>query len=239
MIVVKAAILAGGAGTRLYPITAYVPKTLLPLGNRYVIEYVIEYLKRYGITELVMLVSESEFELTRNQLGDGARYGISVEYSVAERIGTAGALGAAQNLLGDRFVVYYGDVLTDLDLSEMIAFHTEKRSVCTIAMSTSVPIDYGVARVGEDGRVTYFEEKPILKEYPISMGIHILEKEALAYCQPKTDLAHDIIPRLMKDGKSVYAYLTEKRHYDIGTFKILEEVRALLDQNKTLFPPSQ
>ena len=79
----KAAILAGGAGTRLYPITTYVPKTLLPLGNRYVIEYVIDYLKRHGITEIVMLVSGSEFELVRNHLGDGARYGIKVQYSVA------------------------------------------------------------------------------------------------------------------------------------------------------------
>jgi len=71
----KAAILAGGAGTRLYPITTYVPKPLLPIGNRYVIEYIIEYLKRYDVTEIVMLVSESEFELVRNHLGNGARYG--------------------------------------------------------------------------------------------------------------------------------------------------------------------
>ena len=231
----KAAILAGGAGTRLYPITTYVPKTLLPIGNRYVIEYVIEYLKRNGITEIVMLVSESEFELVRNHLGDGARYETKIEYSVAERIGTAGALGAASNLLGDRFIAYYGDVLTEMDLKEMIAFHIDRKAVCTIAMSTSVPIDYGVARVGSDGKVTYFEEKPILKEYPISMGIHVLEKEALSYCKPKTDLANDVIPQLVSDGKSVYAYLTEKRHYDIGTFKNLEEVRELLERNKTLF----
>jgi NDP-sugar pyrophosphorylase family protein len=235
MIRVKAAILAGGAGTRLYPITTYVPKTLLPIGNRYVIEYVIEYLKRNGITEIVMLVSESEFELVRNHLGDGARYETKIEYSVAERIGTAGALGAASNLLGDRFIAYYGDVLTEMDLKEMVAFHIDRKAVCTIAMSTSVPIDYGVARVTKDGRVTYFEEKPILREYPISMGIHVLEKEALSYCKPKTDLAGDVVPQLVRDGKSVYAYLTEKRHYDIGTFKTLEEVRELLESNKALF----
>ena len=228
----KAAILAGGAGTRLYPITAYVPKTLLPIGKRYVIEYIIEYLKRNGISEIVMLVSENEFDLIQNHLGDGGRYGAKVEYSVAERIGTAGALGAAGNLLGDRFIVYYGDVLTEVNLKEMIAFHSERKAVCTIAMSTSVPIDYGVARVAEDGKVTYFEEKPILKEYPISMGIHILEKEALSYCKPKTDLAHDVIPTLLREGKSVYAYLTEKRHYDIGTFKTLEEVRELFEKGK-------
>jgi mannose-1-phosphate guanylyltransferase/phosphomannomutase len=231
----KAAILAGGAGTRLYPITTYVPKMLLPLGNRYVIEYIIDYLKRHGVTELVMLLSEAEFELTRNHLGDGARYGISVEYSVAERIGTAGAIGAAADLLGERFLAYYGDVLTDMNLSDMINFHAKRKAACTIAMSTSVPIDYGVGRVADDGRLTYFEEKPVLKEYPMSMGIHLLERDVLDYCKPKTDLAHDVIPKLMRDGKSVYAYITEKRHYDIGTFKALEEVRALVGQNKQLF----
>jgi len=231
----KAAILAGGAGTRLYPITAYVPKTLLPIGNRYVIEYILDYLKHHGIRDIVMLVSESEFELVRNHLGDGRRFDVNVEYSVADRIGTAGALGVAGDLLGESFVVYYGDVLTDMDLSEMLRFHLNRGAVCTIAMSTSVPIEFGVARVAEDGRITYFEEKPILREYPVSMGIHILEKEALPYCNPQMDLAHDVIPRLMADGKKIYAYLTEKRHYDIGTFKSLEEVRVLLEHNKKLF----
>jgi NDP-sugar pyrophosphorylase family protein len=231
----KAAILAGGAGTRLQPITDYVPKALLPIGNRYVIEYIIDYLKHHGITELVMLVSENVVDLIRNHIGGGERFGVRVEYSVAERIGTAGALGAAADMLGDRFVVYYGDVLTDMDLTAMTHFHATKKAMCTLAMSTSVPIDYGVARVAKDGRVKFFEEKPVLKEYPVSMGIHVVEKEALSYCKPKTDFAQNVIPTLLKDGKKIYAYLTEKRHYDIGTFKSLEEVRELLEQKKTLF----
>ena len=82
----KAAILAGGAGTRLYPITAYVPKVLIPVAGRYLIEYVIDYLKTNGIQEIVMLVSNSELDLLRNHLGNGKRFGINVEYSVAERI---------------------------------------------------------------------------------------------------------------------------------------------------------
>jgi NDP-sugar pyrophosphorylase family protein len=235
MISVKAAILAGGAGTRLYPITAYVPKALLPIGNRYVIEYIIQYLKHNGIDEIVMLLSENEFELVRNQLGDGGRYGVKVEYSVAERVGTAGALGEARGLLGERFVVYYGDVLTEMSLKDMISFHIEKKAACTIALSTSVPIEYGVARVGDDGRISYFEEKPVLKEYPVSMGIHVLESEVLSYCKPHTDLAHDVIPKLLSDRKPVYAYLTDRRHYDIGTFKSLEEIRTLLEQRGNLF----
>jgi len=231
----KAAILAGGAGTRLYPITSYVPKALIPIGSRYVIEYIIDYLKLHGIREIVMLISQNEYDLLRNHIGDGTRYAVKVEYSVAERIGTGGALSAAAGLLGERFVVYYGDVLTDMDLRSMIEFHERKRAVCTIAMSTTVPIEYGVARVAGDGRVTYFEEKPVIKEYPVSMGILVCEKRIFAYCKPNKDLSQHVIPELLRDGNGVYAYLTEKRHYDIGTFKSLEEVRGLVEQKKNPF----
>jgi len=225
----KAAILAGGAGTRLYPITAFVPKSLIPIGSRYVIEYILDYLKHYNVRDIVMLISDKESDLLRNHLGDGKRFGVSLEYSVAERIGTAGALGAAADILGDRFVVYYGDVLTDMNLGEMISFHQNRNAICTIAMSTSVPMDYGVARVAPDGRVTYFEEKPIIKEYPVSMGILICESDVLHYCKPNSDISHDVVPRLLKEEKKVYAYLTRTRHYDIGTFKSLQEVSKLVE----------
>lgn len=232
---VKAAILAGGAGTRLYPVTAYVPKSLIPVGGKYVIEYIIDYLKHYGISDIVMLVSDSEIELLRNHMGDGTRFGVNVEYSVAKRIGTAGAVGAAADLLDDRFLVYYGDVFTDMDLQAMIQFHASKRSVCTIAMSTSVPIEYGVARVADNGRVTYFEEKPVIKEYPVSMGILVCEKEILSYCKPNKDISQHVLPELLREGRAVYAYLTQKRHYDIGTFKTLEEVRELVERSRAPF----
>jgi len=228
----KAAILAGGAGTRLYPLTAYVPKALIPIGSRYVIEFIIDYLKNYSVRDIVMLISSKESDLLRNHLGDGKRFNVNIEYSVAERIGTAGALGAAAGLLGNQFLVYYGDVLTDMDLADMLSFHSEREATCTIAMSTSVPVEYGVARVTDEGRVTYFEEKPIIKEYPISMGILVCDKDVLPYCKPNTDISHDVIPKLLKDKKPVFAYLTKKRHYDIGTFKNLEEARTLVESSR-------
>jgi mannose-1-phosphate guanylyltransferase/phosphomannomutase len=231
----KAAILAGGAGTRLYPLTAYVPKALIPIGSRYVIEYILDYLRGYNVLDVVMLISENESDLLRNHLGDGARFGLKIEYSVADRTGTAGALSAAASSLGDRFLVYYGDVLTNLDLSDMIEFHERNDALCTIAMSKSVPMDYGIAKVAQNGRVEYFEEKPILKEYPVSMGILVCEKEILQYCKPNTDISHDTIPTLIREKKPVFAYLTQKRHYDIGTFKNLEELRTIFEQKKGLF----
>ena len=176
----KAAILAGGAGTRLYPLTSYVPKSLIPVGSRYVIEYIIDYLKHHGIDELVMLISDKESKLLENQLGNGNRFGVNVEYSIAERLGTAGALDAARDLLGERFVVYYGDVLTSMDLTAMMKLHERRGAMCTLALSTTVPIEYGVARVNHDSRVTYFEEKPVLREYPVSMGLDTLDADVLS-----------------------------------------------------------
>ncbi len=214
----KAAILAGGAGTRLYPLTAYVPKALIPVGNRYVIEYIIEYLRRNGIQELIMLVSNSEINLLKNHLQDGSRFGVHIEYSTAERVGTAGALHVAEDMLNETFIVYYGDVLTSMDLGEMVRSHMTKHATCTLAMSTSVPIEYGVARVNADGRVTYFEEKPVLKEYPVSMGIDIFEPEVLSYCKPNTDIAQHVIPNLAKRRKRslrVHDRQTPLRHWYI------------------------
>jgi mannose-1-phosphate guanylyltransferase len=231
----KAAILAGGAGTRLYPLTAYVPKALIPIGNKYVIEYIIDYLKQNEIRDIVMLVSNNEIDLLKNHIQDGSRFGVHVEYSTAERVGTAGALDAAKELLGQTFLVYYGDVLTNIDLKKMMQLHLTKKAVCTLAVSTAVPIEYGVARVDDDGRITYFEEKPVLKEYPVSIGIDVFERDVLSYCKPNTDIAQHVIPSLLRDGKGVYAYMTDKRHYDIGTFKSLEEVRQLVESNKLLF----
>ena len=199
------------------------------------IEYILDYLRQYNILDVLMLISENESELLRNHLGDGERFGMRISYSVAERLGTAGALNAAASQLGDRFLVYYGDVLTNLDLSDMIGFHGRRHAVCTIAMSTSVPMDYGIAKLDEQGRVTYFEEKPVLKEYPVSMGIMVCEKEILEYCKPNTDIAHNVIPALLNEKKPVFAYLTESRHYDIGTFKSLEELRTIFEHKKDLF----
>ena len=111
----------------------------------------------------------------------------------------------------------------------MIQFHVSKKATCTIATSTAVPMDYGVARVTEDGRVTCFEEKPVIKEYPVSIGIFICEREVLSYCRRNTDISRQVVPQVTREGKPVYAYLTDKRHYDIGTFESLAEAREIVE----------
>ncbi len=144
----KAFVLAGGAGTRLSPLTSYVPKGMIPIGGKPFIDYVVSYLSKHGVRNLIMLLSDADSEVFRNHLDDGSKFGVNIGYSITPRMGTAAALKEAAAHVDGTFVVYYGDVLTDLDLSEMIRYHKAKGGVCTLALSTGVKIDYGVGRVG-------------------------------------------------------------------------------------------
>ena len=226
----KAAILAGGAGTRLSPITQYIPKCLIPIDGRPFLDYVFAYLKKYGFSNVVLLLSEGDAHAFENQYGTGEGVGMNIEYSIGPRSGTAGALGEARKFLKSTFLVYYGDVLTDFNLKGMMAFHKRMRADCTLALSRSVPIEYGVGRVTKTGCVVYFEEKPVLEEYPVSMGIHIFEPLVLDYCKPGTDIAKDVIPQLIRDRLKVYGYCTRKRHHDLGSFKHLDEIKRMFEK---------
>jgi len=130
----RAFILAGGAGTRLSPLTQYVPKGMIPVAGKPFIDYVITYLAKHGIRNVVMLLSEDDSEVYRNHLDDGSKFGVSIGYNISPRTGTASALREAANLIDGSFVVYYGDVLTSLDLSGMIEYHLEKKALCTVAL---------------------------------------------------------------------------------------------------------
>ena len=229
----KAFVLAGGAGTRLSPLTSYVPKGMIPIGGKPFIDYVLDYLSTQGIRNIVMLLSEEDSEVFRNHLEDGSKYGVNLGYSISPRSGTAGALREAANLVDGTFVVYYGDVLTSLDLAGMIRYHKEKGSVCTIALSTGVKIDYGVGRVAEDGRISYFAEKPVLAEYPVSIGVYVCEPKFLTYLSGGTDLARDILPALIAKGEKFYGFVTKEPHHDIGSFKQLDEAKQILKSQRT------
>jgi len=229
----KAFVLAGGAGTRLSPLTSYVPKGMIPIGGKPFIDYVVGYLSRHGVKNIMMLLSDADSEVFRNHLDDGSKFGVNIGYSITPRMGTASALKEASAHVDGTFVVYYGDVLTDLDLSEMIRYHKSKGAICTLALSTGVKIDYGVGRVDRDGRIEYFAEKPILPEYPVSIGVYVCEPGFLPYLSAGSDLAADVLPQLIAKKEKVYGFLTKERHYDIGSFKQLDEAKDVLKPEKS------
>jgi NDP-sugar pyrophosphorylase family protein len=212
---------------------------MIPVQGRPLIDHILEFLERHGLKEIVILTSTEDYPVISNYIGNGqsTNRNFTIRYDVQDRLGTAGALGAASGHLNETFVIYYGDVLLELDLNGMIEFHRRKAAALTIALSKAVPIDYGVARISADGRVSFFKEKPILPEYPISTGIFVAEPSILPYCLPGTDLSSDVIPRLLQDNIPVYGFTIETRHYDIGTFKALEEVRKLRTQASVQMRP--
>ncbi len=229
----KAFVLAGGAGTRLSPLTSYVPKGMIPIAGKPFIDYVVSYLSKHGIRNIMMLLSDEDSEVFRNHLEDGSKFGVSIGYNISPRLGTAAALKEAADHVDGTFVVYYGDVLTDLDLSEMIRFHKSRGAVCTVALSTSVRIEYGVGKVDGDGRIQYFAEKPVLPDYPVSIGVYVCEPEFVQYLSLGKDLAADILPHLLTKRAKFYGFLTPEPHHDIGSFKQLDEAKDILKPKKS------
>src|SRR5438093_11509970 len=117
---------------------------MIPIAGKPFIDYVISYLASHGIRNIIMLLSDEDSEVYRNHLDDGSKYGVNVGYSISPRTGTANALKEASGHIDSTFLVYYGDVLTTLDLTDMIRFHREKKPTCKVALSTGARNDKGV-----------------------------------------------------------------------------------------------
>jgi NDP-sugar pyrophosphorylase family protein len=114
----------------------------------------------------------------------------------------------------------------------MVRFHKSRGAVCTVALSTGVRIEYGVGKVDVDGRINYFAEKPVLPDYPVSIGVYVCEPSFLQYLSLGTDLAADILPQLLVKGAKFYGFLTPETHHDIGSFKQLDEAKKILKPQK-------
>jgi len=219
----QAVILVGGEGTRLRPLTSTVPKTVVPLVDRPLIVYMLEWLRRHGVDDVIMSCG---FLATgvRDVLGDGSQLGLRLRFvEEPEPRGTAGALKYAGDLLDERFLMLNGDVLTDLDLSAQIAQHEATGATGTLAL---VPVDdpssYGLVRVRENHSVEEFLEKPSadaeLDTNLISAGAYVLERSVLDLIAPdrKVSIEREVWPRLVGDG--LYGFADERAYWiDIGT----------------------
>jgi NDP-sugar pyrophosphorylase family protein len=219
----RALILAGGRGTRLAPYTSVLPKPLMPIGDRSILEIVIGQLARCGIVDITLCVGHLS-HLIEAVIGDGEAHGVSIGY-VREKhaLGTAGPLRLAEGL-DETFIVMNGDVLTTLDYEDLLAFHHRQEAALTIAMhSKRVDIDLGVIE-SENGLVTDYIEKPSLR-YQVSMGIYVY---ALKYLPEDGPCQFpDLVLRLIKAGERVAAYECHADWFDIGTGH--EHERAVVD----------
>ena len=212
----KAVILAGGKGKRLAPYTHILPKPLMPIGDMPILEVLIKQMKHHGITDIILTVGHLA-HLLQSYFQDGSRYGVNIQYSREEEpLGTAGPLSLIE-CLDNTFMVANGDVLTTLNLSELIAFHRKRGACATIAMhERQVTIDLGVIRLNGGLEVEGYIEKPSM-DYLVSMGIYIFEPKVLEYI-PKAQYLDfpDLVLKLLEKKERVLGFPFDGYWQDLG-----------------------
>lgn len=218
----KAIIMAGGAGSRLRPLTCGRPKPIVPIMNKAVMGRIIELLKKNGITDIGVTLQFLP-EKIEDMFGDGSEMGVNIKYFIEDSpLGTAGSVKNAEEFLDDTFVVISGDALTDIDLTKAIEFHKSKNTICTLVLKeVAVPLEYGVVMTDETGKITRFLEKPSWGEVFSNLantGMYILEPKALSYFEKnkKFDFSQDLFPLLMNEGNDLYGYTTSDYWCDVG-----------------------
>ncbi|HEX6115588.1 MAG TPA: NDP-sugar synthase [Solirubrobacterales bacterium] len=217
----QALVLVGGEGTRLRPLTRTAPKPVIPLVDRPFIRYMIDWLARHGVDEVVLSIGFMAHGI-RDGLGDEIPGGPRLVYvEEPDRRGTAGAIKYAEEHLDERFLALNGDVLTDLDLSALIDRHERSGAKATLALyPVDDPSAYGLVRRRSDGEITEFLEKPDPAEIDtdeISAGAYVLERSVLDLVPEGEEFSieREVFPRLVRDG--LYAQRLEGYWMDIGT----------------------
>lgn len=219
----KAIILVGGEGTRLRPLTNGLPKPMLPVLNKPFLEHTLNYLSHYGIKDIILALSYLP-EVIQGYFGDGSKFGVALTYAVEDQPqGTAGAVKNAERFFGGTFVVLNGDIYTDLNLADMLAFHRQKGAVATIALTqVDNPGAFGVVETDQDRRIRRFIEKPAPGQTSsnwINAGVYILEPEVLNYVPQNSHYMFEkgLFPLLIERGDPVYGYQFSGRWLDMGT----------------------
>ena len=211
-----AVLLAGGKGTRLQPFTISLPKPLMPVGNRPILEILIRQLKDAGVTKIFICVGYLEM-LIRSYFGDGSKFGVEIIYSSEdEPLGTAGPMRLIREHLNETFFFMNGDLFTDIDLKEMYEFHKKKKAVATIGLTKrTVDIDFGVIKIDEEKEFTEWKEKPTL-EYLVSMGIYVFEPGVVQHLPDGFFNVPDLIVKLHEIKEPVIGYEYKGNWLDIG-----------------------
>jgi mannose-1-phosphate guanylyltransferase/phosphomannomutase len=220
----RAVVMAGGEGTRLRPMTASMPKPLLPIANRPIMEHVLRLLRRHGFAETVVTL-QFLASLVRNYFGDGEDFGMPLHYVNEETpLGTAGSVKNAEHLLQDgTFLVISGDALTDFDLTALVRFHREKGALVTVCLArVPDPLEFGITIVDDEGRVQRFLEKPTWGQVfsdTVNTGIYVMEPEVFEHVAKgePVDWSSDVFPKLVAEGKPIYGYVAEGYWEDVGT----------------------
>ena len=220
-------ILAGGQGVKFRPLTNELPKSLLPIAGKPLLEHTLLSLKEQGLTDVYISVAHLGKKI-EDYFGDGAKWGLRIKYLKQAEVksGTAQPVVQAKGEFDEPFLVIYGDVLTKINYLDLLDFHNSHRGIATMALtSVEKPSMWGVATI-EGNRIQSFEEKPgkATRSHLINAGIYVLSPEVFKYIDPKsTRLEKDLFPRLAVEGK-LFAYPFEGQWYDVSTPQVYSEV---------------
>ena len=220
----KAVILAGGLGTRLQPCTKTIPKPMLPLGEKPILEHEIEWIKKNGIKEIVICVSYLRKKI-EEYFGDGKKFGVKIEYAISNKpLATAGQLKTAEKFIDGTFVCLYGDSIYNFSLRSMIAQHKKSKSIVTMSLyDYKFNLKYGVIDTTNIGRVTSWNEKPELSA-KINMGCYIMESEVLQLIPKNKPYGmDDTIRKILTKKKKVTSVISKKGFIDIGDKETYEK----------------
>lgn len=227
----KAVILAGGLGTRLKPFTQAIPKSLLPIGEKAVLEIQIMHLKKFGITDIYIAVNYKA-DYIRAFLGDGSNYGVTVTLSKEEKpLGTCGALSILKEQLDEPFIVMNGDILTNINFDALSQFaSTSDSDFVVVTKEMVMPFAFG--NVFSDGHyVTGIEEKPDLKNEIIA-GIYLMKPDVFQYIPYNEYFGMDtLIKNMLKDGIPVARYLMKDFWLDIGRIEDYSQAQEAYDKH--------
>ena len=213
----KAIILAGGLGTRLQPYTNSLPKPMLPLGEKPILEYLIEWVKKNDVKEIVLCVSYLRKKI-EDYFQDGKRFGVKIEYAISNKpLATAGQLKTAEKFIDDTFVCLYGDSIYNFSLRNMIAHHKKDKSSVTMSLyNYKFNLKYGVIDTTNIGIVTSWNEKPEFSA-KINMGCYVMEPEVLQLIpKNKSYGMDDVIRKVLVKRKKVSSVVSTKGFLDIG-----------------------
>jgi mannose-1-phosphate guanylyltransferase / phosphomannomutase len=230
----KAVVMAGGEGSRLRPLTIRRPKPMVPIAGKPVMEHILNLLKRHGITEVVITVQYLASNI-EDYFGNGSQLGMRITYSREDvPLGTAGSVKNAEEQLTEPFLVISGDALTDYNLTSLVKYHQEKKSLATLLLAhVHNPLEYGVIITNEDGHISQFLEKPSWGEVfsdTINTGIYVLDPQVFSYFEKNKqfDFSQELFPMMLKKGDPIYGYVASEGYWcDVGNLS--EYMRANAD----------
>lgn len=234
----QAVILCGGLGTRLSSVALDIPKSMMPIGTKPLLQHQVELLKRYGVTEIIFIVNHLK-ENIQVHFGNGSHWGLEIAYYEEKTpLGTVGGIKNIEDHLADNFIVLYGDVMVDMDINRLMQFHQGNQSDCTLVLHPNDhPHDSDLVELNKENRIIAFHSKPHdnNKYYQnlVNAGLYVMRKKVLHHLEPnkKADFGKDVFPVILHNLK-LMGYNTSEYLKDMGTPQRLEQVESDFSSGK-------